>query len=148
MAKFLATKSFGALRPVGQDGEDALAKIKQGATVSIEVKQPRNVQHHRKYWALVNLVHQNLPEADDYPEPDNLHQALKVAAGLRTPIIIKGKTVAYLPGSIAFHKMDQAAFGEFYDRVCDLVAEHFIPGIEVEALKREVEEIIGVRRAA
>jgi hypothetical protein len=43
--------------------------------------------------------------------------------------------------------MDQFEFSQFYDRVCDLVAKHFLPGVSVEALKAEVEEMIGARAA-
>lgn len=47
MARFLAQKHLGSLRPTDSSGEDALRKIGNGEVVSIEVKRPRNVKHHR-----------------------------------------------------------------------------------------------------
>lgn len=43
MARFLAAKQFGSLRPVDEGGQDALRKIGNGELVMIEMKLPRNV---------------------------------------------------------------------------------------------------------
>jgi hypothetical protein len=43
--------------------------------------------------------------------------------------------------------MDQTEFSDYYDRVCDVVAEQFLPGVKVAALKAEVESMIGIRAA-
>jgi hypothetical protein len=43
--------------------------------------------------------------------------------------------------------MDQSAFDIFYDRVCDLIAAHFLPGVTSDQLKAEVETMIGIRKA-
>jgi len=147
MARFLVSKHLNSLRPVDEGGEDALRKIGQGELVMVEVKRPRNLKHHRLYWALVSLVWQNM-DGDRYPTAEDLHSAIKIAAGLRTMIQLPDGTVGFIPGSIAFHKMDQTAFSEFYDRVCDLVAKHFLPGVTVLELKNEVAAMIGVAREA
>jgi hypothetical protein len=144
--KFLCRKELGKLVPVDEAGADAMRKIKHGSIVQIEMKQPRNVQHHRLYWALVTKVWENLPE-EIYPDAETLHERLKVAAGIRTEFTLPDGTRGFIPGSIAFHKMDQAEFSAFYDRVCDLIAKHFLPGVSVEDLKAEVEQMIGARAA-
>jgi hypothetical protein len=146
MARFLAAKTIGGFRPIDDAGEELLRKIKRGEVVMIEVKRPRNVLFHRKYWALVNIVHENL-DHDRYPTPDAFHQALKICAGLRTEIHLPEGQVGYIPGSIAFHKMDADSFSAFFDRVCNLVARHFLPGVDEDALRAEVEEMIGVRES-
>ncbi len=147
MARFLVAKHFGSLRPVDEGGEEALRTIAQGEIVSVEVKRPRNIKHHRMYWALVTLVWQNM-DGDRYPTAEDLHAAIKIAAGLRTRIELPNGEVGFIPGSIAFHKMDQDAFSRFYDRVCDLIAKHFMPGVTSAELKREVSTMIGIREAA
>ena len=139
--KFLARKELGHLTPVDQAGEDALRKLKFGDVVTIEVKKPRNGNHHRLYWALVSLVWQN---QERYETPEQLHSALKIAAGIYEPLEMPGGVVHKIPGSIAFDKMDQTEFSAFYDRVCDLVAQHFLPGVSSGELKAEVASMIGV----
>lgn len=140
--KILLRKQFGSLRPVDPAGEEMLTKIPNGATVQAEIRRPRNVRHHRMYWALISLVWENIDQ-ERYPSPEDLHAAIKIAAGLRTRIVLPDGTVGFIPGSTAFHKMDQAAFDQFYNRVCDLIARHFLPGVSSEDLKREVLEMIG-----
>lgn len=144
--KFICRKELGKLVPVDDAGADALHKLKHGSLVQVEMKQPRNISHHRLYWALVSLVWDNLPH-ETYPSPEILHERLKVAAGIRTEFTLPDGTRGFIPGSIAFHNMDQSEFSAFYNRVCDLIATHFLPGVQVEALKAEVESMIGARAA-
>lgn len=145
MPRFLAQKHLGSLRPADEVGEDALRKIGNGEVVSIELKRPRNIKHHRMFWALMTIVHSNMDEAR-YPSVEDLVAAVKIAAGLRTRIVLPNGEVGFIPGSIAFHKMDQSAFSEFYDRVCDLIAKHFLPGVTSDQLRAEVEIMTGIRK--
>jgi hypothetical protein len=144
MAKFLAQKHLGALRPADDVGHEALRKIGNGEVISIEIKRPRNIKHHRMFWALMTIVHENM-DNERYPTVEDLTSAVKIAAGLRTRIELPNGEVGFIPGSIAFHKMDQTAFSDFYNRVCDLICKHFLPGVESDALREEVEIMCGVR---
>lgn len=148
--KLFMQRQKGVLVPTDEAGMRVMAKIKQGAIVTVEVRQSRNIQHHRLYWALVHKVHENLPEdrARLYPTPGTLHEAIKVSVGLRTEFTMANGQVVFIPGSIAFEKFDQLQFSEFYDRVCTAIAKYFIPGIDEESLRAEVLEMIGGRIAA
>lgn len=138
--KFLARKDLGHLTPVDQAGEDYLRKLKFGDVVAVEVKKPRNVKFHRLYWQLVSTVFEN---QERYETPEQLHSALKIAAGIYDPLPMPNGVIHKIPGSIAFDKMDDTEFSAFFDRVCDLIAQHFLPGITVAALKHEIEVMIG-----
>ena len=142
--KFLACKTLGGLTPADVAGEEALRKIRVGDFVTVEMKKPRNSAHHRLYWALIGIVHQN---QNRYETAEHLHTALKIAAGHYYILTMPNGNEYKIPRSIAFDKMDQTEFGAFYDRVCDIVAKHFLPGVSVEALKAEVEQMIGARAA-
>lgn len=144
MAKFLAQKIMGGLRPADEAGTDALRKVANGELVSIEIKRPRNIKHHRMFWALMSIVWDNM-DHERYPTVEDLTSAVKISAGLRTRIELPGGEIGFIPGSIAFHKMSQDDFSAFYDRVCDLICKHFLPGVENDALKEEVEIMCGVR---
>lgn len=144
MAKFLAQKHLNSLRPADDAGLDALRKIGNGELVSVEIKKSRNIKHHRMFWALMTIVHDNM-DSERYPTVEDLTAAVKIAAGLRTRIELPNGDIGFIPGSIAFHKMDQTAFGEFYNRVCDLICKHFLPGVDSDALREEVEIMCGLR---
>lgn len=144
MAKFLAQKHINALRPADEAGSDALSKLANGQLVTVEIKQSRNIKHHRMFWALMTIVHDNMDHGR-YPTVEDLTAAVKISAGLRTRIELPNGEIGFIPGSIAFNKMDQTAFSAFYSRVCDLIVKHFLPGVSSDALREEVEIMTGLR---
>lgn len=130
-------KDLGKLTPADDAAEAALSKIKFGAEVQVEIKRPRNVHHHRKFWALANLVADN---QEHYETAEQVVAALKAATGHCDWFPMKDdRRMVAIPKSIAFHKMDQTEFAAFYDKCIAVVAEHFLPGVESEALRQEVE---------
>lgn len=147
MARFLAQKHLGSLRPVDAAGEMTLQKFKNGDTVQIEITRPRNISHHRMFWALMTVVWQQI-DTERYPTVEDLTAAIKIAAGLRTRIELPNGDVGFIPGSIAFHKMDQTEFSAFYERVCDLIAKYFLAGVTSNELRLEVEQMIGVSKTS
>lgn len=142
MVRFIAQKHLGSLRPVDEMGQDILRKVGNGKLVVVEIKRSRNIFHHRLFWALMSKVWENL-DHERYPSIEDFVGAVKICLGIRTRIELHDGTVGFIPGSISFSKMDQSAFDEFYNRVCDLLSEHFLPGVTSEELKQEIEQMIG-----
>ena len=75
MAKFLALKHLNSLRPATDDGLDALRHIANGELVTIELRRPRNIKHHRMFWALMTIVHDNM-DHERYPTVEDLTAAV------------------------------------------------------------------------
>lgn len=144
MTRFIAQKHLNSLRPADDAGCEALRKLSNGDLVTVEIKKSRNIRHHRLFWALMTVVHDNI-DHERYPSVEDLAAAIKIAAGHRTRIELPNGEIGFIPGSIAFHKMDQVAFSAFYDRVCNLIAKFFLPGVDSDALKEEVEIMCGMR---
>ena len=142
MTKFLAIKKLNTLRPLDEAGEVALGSIGDGETVTVEIRKTRNPQHHRMFWALMTLVWDNL-DHERYPTVENFVAAVKIGTGHRETVFLPNGKEIYIPKSISFSKMDQMEFGAFYDRVCDLIAEHWLPGVTSAELKAEVSIMIG-----
>ena len=132
-------KDFARLIPADDAASAALAKIKHGDEVQVEIKRPRNIRHHRKFFALMQLVYQN---QEKYDSLEHLVAALKAAVGHCDFLPGKDGMLVAVPKSIAFHKMDQVSFNEFYDRCIDKIARHFLLGVDSDALRAEVEELI------
>ena len=145
----------GNLQPMNDRARVALSKIGHAKIVKIEVKQPRNVRFHRKYWKLIDTVYDNV-ESLAYPDLDDFHDAIKIMVGcrkrlqfpkdIRDPetgeIIARKGTVVFVPGSIAFHNMTEATFEKFFNRVCDLVVTYFWPTVTAEWLRAEIEKLV------
>lgn len=128
-------RTVGGLKPVDDQGTDLLRKIKVGEVVQCEVNRPRNLAHHRKFWALLNTFWQ---AAGDWSSPYGVLIELKVRLGHVQKVVIRetGEIVS-VPKSISFAQMDQGAFESFYEKalfeLCKMGG-----GIEPEALREEV----------
>lgn len=146
----LFTRSLAGLVPDDDRTREALGKIRMGELVRVDMKRTRNGKHHRLFWALMTLVYQNLPEdtAALYRNVDQFVAAVKIAAGHYEEVTTPGGVTHRLPKSISFSKMDQTAFDQFFNDVCDLIIKHFLPGVTSQELKNEVGNMVGTRFAA
>lgn len=137
---------LGKLSPVDPRSAELWADLPRGKVLRAKVQQPRNVEHHRKLFALLNCVH---PHQDHYATVKGLLDGIKLATG-HTEEAVNAETgeTIYAPASIAFDKMDQDAFEQFYDRAVDLICRRIIPGLGRADLEREVNEILAGRKAA
>ena len=135
MAKVLVVKSLGALRPIDVAGEAVFRHIGQGEIVRIELKRPRNLQHHRKFFAMLQVVFEN---QDAYKSIDDLLDVCKLRIGHCRTVATNNGDVQ-IPSSISFAAMDQDAFNDFYNRACGWVIQEVMPGLKLENLSDEVE---------
>lgn len=140
---FICVNRLGSLVPVDQHGRDAMAKVKIGSQVQVEVKRARNPKQHRLYWALINLIH---GQQSRYTTHDQLSNALKCAVGWCDEIELKDGRIMAIPKSIAFANMKQAEFEQFFDAVIKLVITKILPGVKEADLRSELEEMTGVSR--
>ncbi len=138
MAKALFRKHLGRLVPDGHEAEALINSIRQGELVEADIRRPRNLQHHRKFFALLRVVFEN---QEYYSSTDHLLAACKHATG-HVDVIRTKRGQITIPKSISFAKMDQAEFNDFYDRVVTWVVTEVIPGLDREDLEDAVLEIL------
>jgi hypothetical protein len=113
----------GSFTPANDADVEACSKIKNGAYVLANIKQPRNPQFHRKFFALLNF-------AFEYWEPDEEHMGIKteknfdrfrkdvlIIAGFRKVVVSIRNEARYEAESISFAKMDETRFNEVYRAV-------------------------------
>jgi hypothetical protein len=134
MTSVLLARHLSGLRPIDEAGEKLVAGLGQGEIVKAEVKRPRNIQHHRKFFAMLQIVLQN---QDHYRSIDDLLAVCKLRTG-HVDVIQTKHGEERVPKSISFAKMDQTAFDAFYDRAVAWVATEVIPGLQRADLDEEV----------
>lgn len=135
VADLYLVRTIQGLAAFDAAGQDLLRKIKLGKVVKCEVTQPRNISHHRKFFALLNTV---WATAGDWPTVDDLLVELKLKLGVYRTVAIRetGEMVKIL-GSISFAAMDQLQFDVFYESALRALCE-ICGGIESDALRTEV----------
>ena len=132
------------LVPEDRISEELLGELSANAVLRCEITQPRNLKHHRKYWA---LVHKLFPHQTAYATREDLHDALKIGVGLFR-MIRDPRTGKDVPraDSIAFDKLDQKGFEEVYARIEELVCSRIVPHLRKADLRAEVMDMLDGRR--
>lgn len=120
------------LLPNCKDAEDWLKSTKLHQGVLIDPRRPRNILHHRKLFALLNLAVENWPVETT---TEALLGLIKIKTGHTTPIESADGTIHHIPKSINFESMGQDEFSPFYDKAVHLIS--LVLGVSVEDLDRE-----------
>ena len=122
--KLLVINTPRGLVPMGDDDYEEKKKLKLGQTYSVEIKVARNLDFHRKYFALVAYAWEFLNEQETakFKSKENFRKYLEMAAG-HCDIIYHPRLQEFVevPKSISFGSMDNTAFSELYERVKDVI---------------------------
>ena len=144
MSKAIFTKTLTGLIPANDDANTALAKIKLGQDVAVTVKKERNLAHHKKYWKLMSMVQENLPDeiASQLPSSDTVSDYCKLRNGYFEIIEMPNDQVLKRPKSISFGSMSQDDFEAFYDAAVDVICRDLIPTMTREDVKSQIDDLL------
>ena len=67
MTDVFMIKRFGQLMPASDNDAEIIASLTDGQTYKVAITRPRNIQFHRKYFALLDVLFEILPEPDPLP---------------------------------------------------------------------------------
>ena len=122
--RMLVVNTPRGLVPFGDDDYDQKKKLKVGEAYNVEVKVARNVEFHRKYFALIAYAWEflNEKEIQTFKSKDNFRKYLEVAAG-HCEVIYHPRLQEFveIPKSISFGSMDNTSFSDLYKRVKDVI---------------------------
>lgn len=127
------------LTPADTEAKEVLGKIKLGSIVKCKITRPRNPQHHRKAFALFQMLHQNLDH--NYQSFEDFYQALKYALGWYRVIETKAGPLPVVD-SLAFDAMDQTEFERRYDQMIGFVTDRIWPSLRGEEVRQMVNEFL------
>lgn len=116
---FWAIRRGNSLIPDMSDSASEMAKLPFGKRLHVEVKQPRNPGRHRLFFALCHRI----ADAIDV-NAEALRDHLTVKAGHYYEVKTRDGMCRY-PKSIAWSKMDETAFKEFFDRCVRIIYDDF-----------------------
>lgn len=131
------------LVPIYDSDLDMKKRLKVGRVVKCSVSNPRNYEHHKKFFALVRLTFDNLPaNLAEYWRIHNIDDMLRRfkrdLGYFSTSVNERGeREIEYR--SISFAAMEQYEFDRFYNQCVDLVMYKYIKGIDKQDLINEIE---------
>lgn len=126
MKLFLRKHNFGCF-PVDDYAQELFRKIPEGGYVEVKNVNERIVWYHRKFFLMVKIVFDNLPEAFDemYPTPESLRKALLFLAGHVVKYRLPDRSERIEADSIAFDHIGQAEFEQVYNACVNAAIKHF-----------------------
>jgi Protein of unknown function (DUF1367) len=127
-------KTNAGLAAADERTEEALRGLGVGEIVAVKIKRPRNIRHHRLFFALLNAVFEN---QDKYLSVEGFRFALIIAAGYADEVRLDGDKVVLKPRSLSFGSMGQDEFAEFYAAALAAVPR-LLPQYEGVDIEREI----------
>lgn len=134
------------LVPLDDNDWQQSRRLRQGSDVCCTITQPRNLRFHRKFFALLAITFDNLPErlqqSAGLTTIEALLSAIKFDLGHFDVVRIRGHDYIR-PRSISFAQMSQPAFEHFYNAAVALILARYLPGTSPDALHEQVAQFIG-----
>lgn len=122
--KMLVVNTPSGLVPLGDDDYEQKRMLKVGQTYTVEVRVARNVDFHRKYFALISYAWEFLNENETaaFRTKEGFRKSLEITAGHYEPVYdLETQSFIHVPKSISFGSMDNAEFSVLYERVKDVI---------------------------
>jgi len=134
--KILVIKTQTGLKPCYDSDFENYAKIPIGEEFEIEYTKKRNLQFHRKYFALLKLAFEN---QSDYRLMEDLRRDLIITSGRYDEVINKITGEVYkVANSISFAKMDNVEFNLLYEETKNIISKWI--GISNEQINEEIQQ--------
>jgi hypothetical protein len=133
--KLMLTRTFNGLKATYNTDLELLSKLEVGQSYLAEIKKPRNILFHRKFFALLNLLFDNQDVHDDI---DELRSDLLINIGCYKEKPNLDGEVIKIPLSISFSKMDEVEFSKMYEKSKTFIMKYL--KITNEQISEQIEQ--------
>lgn len=130
----------GHLVPADFHADEMLGKVKEGQEVMVTLRKARSPQHHRRFFAMLRAVTDNV---DEWNDEEELLVAVKIAAGHVDRCSLLDGSVVEMPRSINFGAMDEFEFSRWEKRVVYLLSQYL--GVDPNTFMKEIDATQGRR---
>jgi hypothetical protein len=124
--------TLSGLIPLYPSDMEEKKKLKLGQEYKSVITNPRNYEFHKKFFALLNLGHQNTRMEMSF---DFYRDYVIMKAGY-VQIAITPEGEMYKPKSISFASMEQSVFEDLYSRAINVIIKDI--GATSEEIEREL----------
>lgn len=139
MAKFYVVRKNNVFYPASESDAEIARKFPYGKVLSCKIWKERNVNFHRKFFALLKYVFNN---QDRYKNIKHMRVAIELECGNYDEYVTLDGKLVYVTKSISFESMDEVEFEELYNNAIDVILDKFIRGDTRENINNQVNEIL------
>lgn len=143
--RFYGYKYNGKIVPCTDEDKEKFNKLNNGKPLLFEHKRVRNELLHRKYFAFIGKVWDNLPEKYDkhWPTKRSFRKAMEMYAGhFEETVSLKGERMLQ-PKSIAYGELDDIEFGDLFNGIKNVIGKHILPEMDMELVEKEISQFYG-----
>ena len=155
VTKTKTSTGYGLL-PAHQEDLDAIKKLPNGQPMRCKITRIRNVQFHRKYFALLNhafdcweppegILGGFDPSSTTSPITKNFERFRKdiiILCGFYESVWRVDGIAVLEPQSISFAKMDEDEFETLFTKTIDVICKHVLTNYTGDELRRVIDEIL------
>ena len=141
--EILLTKTNATLAPADMHASEYVYKLKPGATLIADVRQPRNPLFHRKFMSLLRVGFEywqpgEVDKKHGVPEKnfDQFREDVTILAGFYFPVVRTDGTVRIKAKSISFASMDEEEFERLYQAILTVLLERVLIGMDDADIER------------
>lgn len=142
-------KSHAGLSPSGEEAAELIQKLRMGETVLVDVKRPRNIQYHRRFFAMLGYAYEHWePEPVEYKGVKvgknlEVFRAWCIArAGYYELSVTPDGKVRAEPESMSFANMDQLGFEKLYSDVANVILKYVLVSYKKADLDDVVDKLV------
>ena len=135
--KMFLQKQGNHLIPVYASDLDNMKLLREGVFYLADVKEDRNPRFHKKFFALLKLTLDNLPEqmSTDIQTTAKLLVELKAELGYYSEEHTRDGEIYRVLKSISFEKMDNTEFRQFYSDCINVILSKYLVGVDPQDLE-------------
>ncbi|WP_435416296.1 DUF1367 family protein [Polaribacter aestuariivivens] len=122
MKVFIVKQLNNSFKVAYNSDYDKIKKIKVDEIYQCEIKQPRNLKFHRKFFSLINMLFEN---QERYSNVERLRKDLIIEAGFYDEWVDLQGEIKQEAKSISFASMTEEDFGNLYSKVIDVIVQYF-----------------------
>jgi len=116
--KVYLKKSLSGLSPAFDSDKEKIQTLSKDVTYQCTISQPRNLQFHRKFMALINMAFRNQDVTEHF---DAFRRWMIIEAGRYDRVKYPDGTEGREAHSISFAKMSEQDFRELYKDLIQVV---------------------------
>lgn len=154
------TATSYALVPAHQQDEELIKKLPAHKPFRCKVTQIRNVDHHRKYFALLNYCFDvweppslsnedkmracklEIMPADIEKNFDRFRKDIVILCGFYDTVVRVNGDLQFEAKSISFAKMGQDEFEILYDKTIDVMIKHVCKNYSGDELRDVIDQVM------
>ena len=129
-------------KPCEDDDYEKKRTLKRGTVVECTVKEYRNYQFLKKYFALINCAWEYLSEDQQrffHDNKDSFRKTVEISAGNCEPVYNRTRNEWLdVPKSISFDRMTESEFSQMYERVKDVLYNLFLMSVNREEFENQL----------